>query len=115
MCAVGYPPTSIHLGSGESWAPLFAPYNPNGPTEANEPGVVRDLNTGWYERCLEWLKMGLDILDDTHIVQDHRASRDVVLDYLKTHDKEPTIGGILILDAVTVHEPELNRLSRTLQ
>jgi hypothetical protein len=115
MHAAGYPPTSIHLGSGESWAPLYAPYNPNGPTEPNELGVVRDLNNAWYARCLEWLKMGLEILDDAHITADHKASRDAVLDYLKTRDKEPTLGGVLILDAVTLHDSELNRISRTLR
>ena len=115
MHAVGYPPTSIHLGSGESWAPLYAPYNPNGPTEPNELGVVRDLNNAWYARCLEWLKIGLDILDDAHITADHKASRDAVIDYLKTHSGEPTLGGVLILDAVTVHDGELNRISRTLR
>lgn len=115
MSAAGYSPTSIHLGSGESWAPLYAPYNPNGPTEPNEPGVVRDLNNRWYEQCLGWLKIGLEMLDDTHIAQDHKASRDAVLAYLKTHEEEPTIGGVLILDAVTIHEPEVNRINRTLQ
>jgi hypothetical protein len=55
------------------------------------------------------------MLDDAHITQDHKASRDAVLDYLKIHDKEPTLAGVLILDAVTIHEPELNRISRTLQ
>jgi hypothetical protein len=30
-------------------------------------------------------------------------------------EKEPTLAGVLILDAVTLHEPELNRLSRTLR
>ncbi|MBC7928494.1 MAG: hypothetical protein H7039_22860 [Bryobacteraceae bacterium] len=115
MHAVGYPPNSIHLGSGESWAPLFAPYNPDGPTEPNEIGVIRDLNNAWYERCRAWLKMGLEILDDAHIAPGHRASREAVAAYLKAHDTEPTLSGILILDAVTVHEPELNRISRTLQ
>ena len=115
MHAAGYPPTSIHLGSGESWAPLYAPYNEDGPAEPNEPGVVRDLNNAWYTRCLEWLKIGLEILDDAHITADHKASRDAVLDYLKTHDNEPTLGGVLILDAVTVHDAELNRISRTLR
>jgi len=115
MHAAGYPPTSIHLGSGESWAPLYAPYNPNGPTEPNELGVVRDLNNAWYTRCLEWLKMGLEILDDAHIADDHKVSRDAVLDYLEAHGTEPTLGGVLILDAVTVHDSELNRINRTLR
>jgi hypothetical protein len=83
MHAAGYPPSSIHLGSGESWAPLYSPYNPNGPTEPNELGVVRDLNNAWYERCRQWLEIGLEILDDTRITTDHRASRDAVLEYAR--------------------------------
>jgi hypothetical protein len=115
MHAAGYPPTSIHLGSGESWSPLYAPYNPNGPTEPNEAGVVRDLNNAWYSRCLDWLRLGLGILDDTNVAADHRASRDTVVDYITAHDGEPTLGGVLILDALTVHDSELNRISRTLR
>ena len=30
MLAQGYPPTSTHLGRGESWAPLYETYNPDG-------------------------------------------------------------------------------------
>ena len=115
MHAVGYPPSSIHLGSGESWAPLYAPYNPDGPTEPNEPGVIRDLNDAWYARCLDWLRIGLEILDDAHVGPGHRESRDAVREYLKTHAADPTLGGTLILDAITLHDSELNRLSRTLR
>ena len=115
MHAVGYLPTSIHLGSGESWAPLYAPYNPNSPTEFNELGVIRDLNNSWYGRTLEWLTMGLGMLDDACVTADHQASRDAVLQYMKTHGDDPTLGGVLILDAVTLHDSELNRISRTLR
>lgn len=113
MYATGYPPTSIHLGSAESWAPLYAPYNPNSPTEPNEPGVIRDLNDAWSSRCRDWLSIGLDVLDDEHIAGDHRASRDAVRAYLEANPA-PTDAGNLVLDALTVHEPELNRLARTL-
>jgi hypothetical protein len=82
MYAVGYPPTSIHLGSAESWAPLYSPYNPNGPTEPNEPGVIRDLNNSWFARCREWLAIGLDVLDDAHIAASHRSSRDAVIAFM---------------------------------
>lgn len=115
MHSVGYPPTSIHLGSGESWAPLYEPYNPNGPTEPNERGVIRDLNNAWYARCLEWLTIGLDVLDVAHVTPDHWASRDAVREYLTAHAGEETLGGVLILDAVTMHDAEVNRVSRTLQ
>ncbi len=114
MYATGYPPTSIHLGRGESWAPLYQPYNPNGAAGANELGVVRDLNNAWYAKCLQWLRAGLEILDDTRTAGDHRASRDAVKKYLGANDGDATVGGTLILDAVTVHDGETERISRTL-
>ena len=115
MSATGYLPTSIHLGRGESWAPLYQPYNPNGPTGEHELAVIRDLNNAWYEKCLEWLEMGLEMLDDTHITDDHKASRDAVRQYLSTNSKDKTVAGILILDAVTVHDGEMERIGRTLK
>lgn len=115
MHAVGYPPTSIHLGSAESWAPLYAPYNPNGPTEPNEPGVIRDLNNAWSARCREWLTIGLEIVDDRHVAANHRTSRDAVHEYVRSHATEPTLAGNLILDALTIHDSELNRIARTLR
>jgi hypothetical protein len=114
MNATGYPPTSIHLGSAESWAPLYAPYNPNGPTEPNERGVVRDLNNAWSARCGEWLSIGVDVLDDSHITADHRASRDAVREFMQAREDDPSLGGNLVLDALTVHDSELNRIARTL-
>jgi hypothetical protein len=115
MHATGYPPTSIHLGSGESWAPLYTPYHPNIPTRSDEVAVVRDLNNSWYARCLEWLQIGLKTLDDAHITADHEASRDAVLNYLAANKGDPTVGGVLILDALTIHDTEIKRISRTLQ
>jgi hypothetical protein len=115
MNAAGYPPTSIHLGRGESWAPLYQPYNPNGSTGDHEAAVIRDLNNAWYAKCLEWLQVGLAILDDTHITQDHQASRTAVSQYLSAYRTDPTAGGVLILDAVTVHAGESDRISRTLK
>jgi len=115
MYATGYPPTSIHLGRGESWAPLYQPYNPNGPTGDHEAAVIRDLNNAWYEKCLEWLKMGLEILDDEHITDDHKASRNAVSQFLSTYRNDKTVAGVIILDAVTVHAGEMERIGRTLK
>lgn len=114
MYAVGYPPTSIHLGSAESWAPLYAPYNPEGPTEPNEQGVVRDLNNSWLARCQEWLGIGLEVLDDAHIASSHRGSRDAVGEFVESAAGGPSVAANLILDALTIHDAELNRLARTL-
>lgn len=115
MYAVGYPPTSIHLGSAESWAPLYEPYNPNGDTEPNEIGVLRDLNNAWHARCRDWLMTGLKVLDDGRITPNHRASRDAVRRYLTDRSSEATAAGNLILDALTMHDAEVNRISRTVQ
>ncbi len=115
MHAAGYPPTSTHLGSGESWTPLYRPWNPNGTTEPNEIAVIRDLNNAWYAKCLEWLKLGLAVLDDGHITDDPKAGRDAVLGYLNANGRDPTVGGVLMLDALTIHDTKLNRISRTLK
>jgi hypothetical protein len=114
MVATGYPPTSIHLGRGESWAPLYAPYNPGGPTEVNEPGVIRDLNNAWYDACAQFLTAGLQILDDDHIAEDHGASRDAARTYL-TSNKGTTVAATLVLDAVSMHDGETERINRTLR
>jgi hypothetical protein len=115
MSATGYPPTSIHLGRGESWTPLYAPYNPNGTTSPHEAAVIRDLNNAWYEKCAEWLETGLQILDDGHIADGHRTSRDAALAYLASHAGDKTVAAVLILDAVTVHDSETGRINRTVR
>ena len=115
MYASGYPPTSIHLGRGESWTPLYAPYNPNGPEGPHETAVIRDLNNSWYEKCLEWLNTGLAILDDEHINAGHKASRDAVRSYLSGNSGDPTVAATIVLDAVTIHDGEADRIARTLK
>ena len=119
MHAAGYPPTSIHLGRGESWLPLYKPYDPlaDGTIEP-QPGdraVIRDLNNAWYRKCLEWLNLGLDILDKRIINTSHAASRAAVKKYLTDNSQDSTVGGVLILDAVTIHESDGNRIDRTLR
>jgi len=76
---------------------------------------VRDLNNAWYAKCLEWLQVGLEILDDSRIAEDHKTSRDDVRKYLSVYKDDKTVGGVLILDAVTVHDGETDRINRTLK
>jgi hypothetical protein len=114
MYAVGYPPNSIHLGRGESWTPLYTPYNPDGSENAGERQIIRDLNNVWYEKCRDWLTLGLEILNDSFITDSHRESRVGVRNYLNEHT-DPTVGGVLILDALTIHDTELRRMNRTLK
>ena len=114
MVATGYPPTSTHLGRGESWAPLYGPYNPSGEAEHNELAVIRDLNNAWFSKCTEFLTLGLDILDDGHIAADHISSRDAVRSYLAAFPGD-TVAGTLVLDAITMHDAETERINRTLK
>jgi hypothetical protein len=115
MVAQGYPPTSIHLGRGESWAPLYQPYNPIGQAEVNELAVIRDLNNSWRARCAEFLALGVQILDDAHIAADHKAARDGLRGYLSSNRSDETVSATLVLDAVTVHASETDRIDRTLR
>jgi hypothetical protein len=94
--------------------PSTNPYNPGGRAEANEVGVIRDLNNAWYDACAKFLTVGLHILDDDHTAGDHQASRDAVRSYL-TSNKGKTVAGTLVLDAVTVHDGETERINRTLR
>jgi len=119
MHATGYPPTSIHLGSGESWAPLYAPYTPAGTNvpaaEGNEAAVIRDLNNAWYEKCLAWMKLGLEVLDTQHLNPDHAPQKTLLETYLRANSTDKTVGGVLVLDAITVHKKEQDRLQATLK
>ena len=120
MSANGYFPNSIHLGRGESWTPLFAPYIVAG-TRADDqvlrtlPATVRDLNESWYERCLLWLEKGLTMLADAQLAETHTTAKADVDTYVALHKTDRTLGGRLILDAVTMHDSELARVTRTLR
>jgi hypothetical protein len=121
MVANEYPPTSTHLGRGESWAPLYYPYNvPYDPELTTEEqamthaiGTVRDLNNRWYDLCKVFLNRGLDILEGVGMMADHVESAACLRHYLLKHP-ERTVAATLILDALSMHDGELDRLDRTL-
>lgn len=113
--AQGYPPTAIHLGRGESWAPLYYPYNPEGSAEFNEAAVIRDLNNSWSAKCAEYLPLGLEMLDDRHLAADHIPARDAVMEYLEANRSDSSTSAALVLDALTVHENDSVRADRTLR
>jgi hypothetical protein len=57
----------------------------------------------------------VQILDDAHIVDDHKAARDGLRSYLSSHSSDKTVAATLVLDAVTVHESESVRIGRILK
>ncbi|MFD8197857.1 hypothetical protein [Streptomyces wuyuanensis] len=114
MVALGYPPTSIHLGRGESWMPLFEPYSSHARSEQDERAVIRDLNNSWQAKCDEWLALGLEVLDQAATTDDHRPAIAAVRKYLDANTRDKSVPSVLILDAVTIHESETTRIDRTL-
>jgi len=133
MVAAGYPPSSTHLGRGESWAPLYEPYDPDGQTTARDRAVVRDMNNRWYQTCTEFLALGLELLRSSDTRADHRDSVNDVKSYLDSHGRTPeadaehkkecasdgyvacSVAATLILDALSLHDWESERINRTLQ
>lgn len=114
MIAVGYPPTAIHLGRGESWMPLSSPYNPGEVPERAEWAVVRDLNNRWREKCNDWLRLGQAVLaDEPTVAARHRDAVKALGEYVDKH-QDPTVASVLILDALTIHDNEADRTRRTL-
>ena len=79
------------------------------------PATVRDLNESWYERCLLWLEKGLTMLADAQLAETHTTAKADVDTYVALHKTDRTLGGRLILDAVTMHDSELARVTRTLR
>ncbi|WP_263142062.1 hypothetical protein [Pseudomonas sp. RIT-PI-AD] len=114
MTATGYPPNSIHLGRCESWGPLYSPYDPTGNADPHEAQVIRDLNNTWYEKCSVWLDIGLDILGG-NITENHLDGFEAVRKYLLAYKHDPTVSATLILDSMTIHASESERIERTIK
>lgn len=114
MTALGYPPSAGHLGRGESWVPLYEPYNPGAPREPNESGVIRDLNYAWANACGMWLRYGVGVLKQAKVNSSHAAAVENLFNYVEARPKDPAVGATLILDALTVHDKESTRIDRTL-
>jgi hypothetical protein len=115
MTALGYPPTSTHLGRGESWVPLYQPYNPGGRQEPNEDQVIRDLNAAWASTCGTWLDRGINVLGHAKLTEDHAAALEQLQSFVDARRLDPTLGATLILDALTIHQGEAKRIDQTLR
>jgi hypothetical protein len=112
MYAAGYPPTALHLGRGESWLPLQ-------PKQPDDDGysrpvdeAIRSTNERWYRQCEQHLNLGVTILAGASVADRPGARLPLLVDALKR--EEPAVAANLILDAVTVPGPEVDRILRTL-
>lgn len=110
MVSAGYPPTSMHLGRGESWVPLYEPHHCEPSLWPTEAAVVRDLNGTWYRNCDSYLRTGL--LGMSAAEPGHKRAVDDLATYLER--STPTTAATLILDALTIHEQDAVRINRAL-
>jgi hypothetical protein len=115
ITALGYPPSSTHLGRGESWAPLYAPYNPDAGHAPNEGAVIRDLNAAWTTACGVWLRYGIGVLREAKVTDSHAAAVADLVNFVEARRNDPTVCATLILDALTVHQKESVRIDQTLE
>ncbi len=113
MYAANYPPSSIHLGRGESWHPL--------PDTGEAPDyikIAKALNTRWHLDCYHYLKYGVSLLQTSVNTMDvgHKAAFNRLQKHprLQNTPQNLAIGGNLFLDALTVHEADWKRIWRTL-
>ncbi|MBN8467429.1 hypothetical protein JYJ95_12975 [Corallococcus exiguus] len=120
MEATGHPASSTHLGRGESWSPLYPP--PNSTTTQHK--AWQACNTQWQDYCKTIIDAGLQCLKKApaQLKDEWKLSvgaLDLYLNGPNGVNKTPATAAQayanLILDAVTVHDHEVNRINRTLK
>lgn len=110
MYAAGFPPSSIHLGRGESWAPL-----PEDEGDADYDRISKAINIRWNIEIHHYLKLGGQMLQLSGplATSAHQSALGLLREAV---DRVPIAEGAnLMLDALTVHESEWKRLGRTLR
>lgn len=111
MDSTGYPASSTHLGRGESWCILHG--NGTSPTQNS----TRDaLNDKWAAYCQTIVTKGMDCLVNKNgnvLNEDHRDSFTKLQAYLAKNNtpQNKYLYANLILDALTVHNSEYNRIN----
>ena len=114
MYANGFPPSNIHLGRAESWAPLHAARRPGKHDVMDD--VIDMTKLRWSLECRQQTLLGAKLLlDAAGTVEDqHRERLPLISTFLDEHSEDPLAGGHLVLDALTAHDKESERVLRTL-
>lgn len=112
MYAAGYPPSSIHLGRGESWVPL--PEEDEGDLYNT---IARSMNLRWHLDCYNYLRLGGYMLNFHSgyklATTEHKTALTALGNKLEAIDREEA--GNIVLDALTVHESDWKRINRALK
>lgn len=123
MEANGKPASSIHLGSGESWAPTYFNDDLVDANSSINIGRFDELqcqksldycNQEWARLCFDVLQRGLQKIDLAMLEDDHVSSFKAMQEYV-AYNKSPQSAANLILDSATVHEKIVIRVVRTLK
>ncbi|UAA37647.1 hypothetical protein KIH87_13125 [Paraneptunicella aestuarii] len=140
MYATGFPPSSSHLGRGESWVPpakaALYTQTSNQPGQAiagcDSPWVNDDLST-WHRDIYHYLNLGFSFLNNSNVKKTCVSSEytkrlgnygcvlenlDLKLQALQadgTESEKKKRVANLFLDALTVHDKEQSRLARVLK
>lgn len=104
MYATGYPPSAMHIGSAQSWAPL-PPAGPDNPRGKDD--LVKALNEAWAADMAGYLLLGSKILK-TVGTNDGKYNRHAG----RLHEKIKSLGNgksflqaaNIYLDASTIHK-----------
>ncbi|NER46626.1 MAG: hypothetical protein F6J92_08010 [Symploca sp. SIO1A3] len=125
MYAAGYPPSSMHLGRGESWVPPTTDLingEKNRKLQTFDKKISGSLAKKWHSDIFTYLELGLETLVkvSTSIpnslsqgYQEHVKNLWIKLQSLENHKDE--IGGNLFLDALTYHKPDWQRIKDVFQ
>jgi len=124
MCASDRPPDAIHLGRGESWAPIYGGQTPSCdvlhdrrqvPTERNKLNqAVNYANKKWYKKCASWLYWGTSI-DIKRVRKNHQKSWRLLTEFARQNKGTVGPSANMFLNALTVHAKDSERVDRTLK
>jgi hypothetical protein len=143
MYATGFPPSSTHLGRGESWVPPKSGLLSGEQIEGDMPKYYNDnitssLMTRWHWDIYHYLKLGVSYLKNavaahdkdqqrlteakydkkviSYVNPDHAGMLNILESILSGYEKDTigSKGGNLFLDALTVHESDWKRIKQTL-
>jgi hypothetical protein len=113
MYANGAPPSYMHFGRAESWVPIPTNAIDNPDYKGGDTGKIGDLVSNWGGAVAGFLENGATLLKLCGSTQAYKTCADKLSMALNTRQDKIKKAN-LFLDALTVHESDLKRLSRAL-
>ena len=111
MEANGYPASATHLGKCASWCPQY-------PAEgdASPAAQARSIcNNKWYSYCSDILYLGFEAISRSNRNNDNRGESFTAFKRFLYSPQYDDAFANLILDAITIHDKDFQRVNRTLK